>query len=109
MAASDQNISRETFDHLVDLAEFKLEESESQYLLKEMNAQLGAIDRMEAITLDEELPLASRGVPYPPERKQVLRADKEQSFENPGKIIAQAPETRDGYIVVPDIPHTTLE
>lgn len=109
MAMSDQNISRDTFDHLVDLAEFKLEESEAQYLLGEMNAQLAAIDQLEAIELDGNLPPASHGVPYPAGRKQRLRGDVVKPFEEAGEIIAQAPRTRDGYIVVPDIPHTTLE
>jgi len=32
-----------------------------------------------------------------------------EAIPNPGEILSQAPENRDGYIVVPDIPHTTLE
>jgi aspartyl-tRNA(Asn)/glutamyl-tRNA(Gln) amidotransferase subunit C len=27
----------------------------------------------------------------------------------PGKILKQAPQVEDGYIIVPDIPHTTLK
>ena len=109
MADPEKNISRETFDHLVDLAEFKLEESEAAYLLKEMNAQLGAIDQLAAIDLDESVQPAARGVPYPAERRQALREDEPETFGDPESINRQAPEARDGYIVVPDIPHTTLE
>lgn len=109
MDDSDQNISRETFDHLVDLAEFKLEESEAGYLLKEMNAQLGAIDQLAAIDLDDGVHPAARGVPYPAERRQALRKDDPEPFADPESINQQAPKTRDGYVVVPDIPHTTLE
>ena len=109
MGVSQEKITREIFDHLVDLAEFKLDEKESQYLLKEMNAQLGAIGQLAAIEIEDGLPPVSRGVPYPPERKQPLRDDKEVPFDDSARIIAQAPELEDGYIVVPDIPHTTLE
>ena len=109
MADPDQNISRETFDHLVDLAEFKLAESEAAYLLKEMNAQLGAIEQLAAIDLDADAHPAARGVPYPAERRQALRKDAVSPFADPERINKQAPITRDGYVVVPDIPHTTLE
>jgi len=109
MADLEKNISRETFEHLVDLAEFKLEESEAAYLLKEMNAQLGAIDQLAAINLDEGVQPAARGVPYPKERRQALREDDPEPFADPESINCQATETRDGYVVVPDIPHTTLE
>ena len=88
---------------------FQLTDEEAKYLLKEMNAQLAAIDQLEGILLDEEVQPASRGVPYPPERSQKLRVDKVDSEKNPDKITAQAPKTRDGFVVVPDIPHTALE
>ena len=109
MVDPEKNISRETFDHLVDLAEFKLEEPEAAYLLKEMNAQLGAIDQLAAIDLDEDVQPAARGVSYPKERRQGLREDEPETFGDPESIHRQAPETQDGYVVVPDIPHTTLE
>jgi len=71
-----QEISRETFDHLVELAALELSEDESDYLLTELNN---------------------------------LRKDDWDACEDADAIIDQSPVVDDGFIIVPDIPHTTLE
>jgi len=109
MSKNKDEIIRETFDHLVDLAEFALEEGEARYLLRELNSQLSAIHQLEAIPLDEDLPPASHGVPYPQDRKQPLREDLWDACKDASSILGQAPQTEGGYIVVPDIPHTDLD
>jgi len=102
-------IDRETFDNLVGLAALELDQSQAEYLLHELNNQLKAIRELAAIPLDESVPASLHGVPYNRENSAALREDTWLPHPDPAEIIAQAPEVRDGYIVVPDIPHTTLE
>jgi aspartyl-tRNA(Asn)/glutamyl-tRNA(Gln) amidotransferase subunit C len=102
-------IDRNTFDHLVSLAAFELDESQAKYLLREMNNQLKAIQELAAIPLDENMPVTSHGVPYTDQISALPRADEWLPFEHPEDIIAQAPQFENGYIIVPDIPHQTLE
>jgi aspartyl/glutamyl-tRNA(Asn/Gln) amidotransferase C subunit len=103
------SISPETFAHLVDLAALELSPEEGAYLLRQLNNQLKAIHELEAIPLDENLPLTSHGVPYTSAISQAPREDVWQACANPDEILAQAPETEDRSIVVPDIPHTKLD
>ena len=109
MPKDETEITPEIFNHLVDLAEFELDEDQAKYLLKELNSQLSAICQLENIQLEEDLYPSSHGVPYPPERKPDLRADERRPFTDYEAIMDQAPKSKDGFFVVPDIPHTTLE
>ena len=102
-------ISQEEFDHLVQLAALQLDEEQSQYLLCELNKQLNAIQELASIPIPEGLTITTHGVPYGKESKAELREDASDPFLNPDDIIAQAPQTEEGYLSVPDIPHTTLE
>ena len=101
-------ISGEVFDHLVHLAAFELSPKESEYLRRELNNQLKAIHELESIPIDSNIAITSHGVPYTKETTPPIRSDKLVPFPAPDAIITQAPETEDGYIVVPDIPHTQL-
>lgn len=102
-------ITRELFDHLVELAALELKPEEAEYLHKELNKQLRVIEELAAIPLDESTPLASHGVPYVPEIRSPLREDVISSSGIEKEILSQTPETEAGYIVVPEIPHETLE
>ncbi|MDX1437185.1 MAG: Asp-tRNA(Asn)/Glu-tRNA(Gln) amidotransferase subunit GatC [Anaerolineales bacterium] len=102
------SIDPDTFAHLVDLAALELEPEEADYLRRELNNQLTAIRELEAIPLDGETPLTYHGVPYTPESTPAIREDDWVSCPNPDDILAQAPDTTDRYIVVPDIPHEEL-
>jgi aspartyl-tRNA(Asn)/glutamyl-tRNA(Gln) amidotransferase subunit C len=102
-------IDRKTFMHMVELAALELDEQEGEYLRRELNHQLQAIHELEAIPLDEETPAASHGVPYTPEISAELREDIVEPFKDVPSIMEQAPESDDGYIVVPEIPHEDLE
>jgi aspartyl-tRNA(Asn)/glutamyl-tRNA(Gln) amidotransferase subunit C len=102
-------ITREIFDHIVRLAALELEEEEAEYLRRELNNQLKAIHELEAIPLKEATPLTSHGIPYPPEITPPIRTDEWSPFSEPEKILNQAPETEDRYIIVPEIRHTDLE
>jgi len=102
-------ISRETFDHMVNLAALELGAEEAEYLLKQMNQQLQAIAELEAIPLDAEISATLHGVHYTPETSPAPRLDEWLPYPDPDEIIAQAPNSVDHYVVVPDIPHTTLD
>jgi len=102
-------ITLEEFGHLVQLAALHLDEEQSQYLLHELNNQLKVIRELETIPLSEDLTITTHGVPYGKGSKAELREDISDPFPSPDEITAQAPQTEEGYLSVPDIPHTTLE
>ena len=104
-----QAITQELFDHLVGLASLELSQEESEYLLQELNNQLKAIDELEAIHLDDEKTITTHGVPYTKQITPDARDDQWEACPNPEDILAQAPEIRDRYVVVPDIPPTDLD
>ncbi len=111
MATDDKadSITPEIFNHLAQLAALELSFEEAEYLRKELNNQLKAVHELEAIPLDSATPITSHGVPYTAQISPPIRADEWEPFPNPEEILAQAPESEDGYIVVPDIPHIDLE
>lgn len=102
-------ITPELFDHLVRLAALELDPQESEYLRQQLNNQLKSIHELEAIPLDEGTTVTSHGVPYTPDTRPHPRDDQWIPYTHTEDILSQAPETEDGYIVVPDIPHTELE
>lgn len=103
-----EEISPELFQHLVELAALELDAEEAEYLRSELNKQLKAIDELAAIPLDEDTPIASHGVPYAEAIRPHLRKDDWAAGDAQADILAQAPDTGDGYIVVPDIPKEDL-
>jgi aspartyl-tRNA(Asn)/glutamyl-tRNA(Gln) amidotransferase subunit C len=104
-----EQITPDVFEHLVELAALELSPAEGDYLRRQLNNQLKAIHELEAIPLDEDIPPALHGVPYPQEIRSAPRPDEWVPYPDPESILAQAPETEDRYIVVPDIPHTLLD
>lgn len=104
-----ETITPELFNHLVQLAALDLSPDEAEYLRKELNNQLNAIHELEAIPLDSEIKITSHGVPYTLQTTPETRSDEWIPNPHPEEILAQAPETEDGYIIVPEIPHTDLE
>jgi aspartyl-tRNA(Asn)/glutamyl-tRNA(Gln) amidotransferase subunit C len=104
-----ETISPETFTHLVGLAALELTDAEFEYLREQLNHQLKSIHELEAIPLDENVPVTSHGVPYTAATSPAPRADEWFAYPNPEEILAQAPQVDEGYIIVPEIPHTDLE
>jgi aspartyl-tRNA(Asn)/glutamyl-tRNA(Gln) amidotransferase subunit C len=102
-------ITKEIFDHMVQLAALELDEKEAEYLRRELNNQLKAIDELEAIPIDPETPIASHGVPYTAAISAEARDDEWIPWPDPEAILAQAPESEERFFVVPDIPHEDLE
>lgn len=102
-------ITPESFEHLVELGAFAFDPEEADYLRRELNSQLKAIHQLEAVPLEAEVPITLHGVRYSHETQPALRADIWEPCDNPDEILAQAPQVEDRYIIVPDIPHTKLD
>ena len=102
-------ITPELFNHLVELAALELSNAEGEYLRRELNNQLKAIHELEAIPIDPSTPVASHGVPYTSATSPSIREDVVIPCPNQENLLKAAPETEDGYIVVPDIPHQNLK
>lgn len=103
-----EEITREIFEKLVELAALELGEEEGEYIRQQLNNQLTAITELAAVPLPEGTPLAAHGVPYTPEISPKERQDRHNPFPNPAGILEIAPETEDGYIITPEIPHEDL-
>jgi aspartyl-tRNA(Asn)/glutamyl-tRNA(Gln) amidotransferase subunit C len=101
-------ITPEIFDHLVQLAALELSAEEAEYLRKELNNQLRAIRDLEAIPLAKDTPITLHGVTYTPETTPPMRSDDWKPDPTGKDILPQAPQSKDGYIIVPEIPHTDL-
>ncbi|MBT3239612.1 MAG: Asp-tRNA(Asn)/Glu-tRNA(Gln) amidotransferase subunit GatC [Chloroflexi bacterium] len=105
----DEKITREIFDHMVDLAALELTEEEAEYLRDQLNKQLTAVDELVAIPLDSDIQPAAHGVPYTSENSAPLRQDIHDPFPNVEDILKNAPETEDRYFIVPGIPLEDLD
>ena len=104
-----EQITTEVFDHLVGLAALQLDAEQAEYLRRQLNNQLKAIAELEAIPLDKDVPISLHGVPFEEPASAPPRDDEWKPYPDPAGILAQAPQVEDGYIVVPDIPHTELK
>lgn len=102
-------ITREVFDHLVDLAALQLSEDQAEYLRGQLNNQLKAINELAAIPIDADVPINLHGVLFEKAESARPREDVWQKYPDAEGILKQAPQVEDGYIVVPDIPHTELK
>ena len=102
-------ITRELFDKLVDLAALQLEEEEAEYIRRQLNAQLSAIHELAAVPLDEDTPPAAHGVPYNLNISAPARQDAHKPFPKPEEILSGAPEEEDRYFITPEIPHEDLD
>lgn len=101
-------ITPELFQHLVQLAALQLDSEEAEYIRRQLNNQLKAINELAQIPLAADTPITSHGVPYTAETTPAIRSDEWQPCPDPEKILSQAPRLEDGYIIVPDIKHTEL-
>ena len=102
-------ITKDIFDHLVSLAALQLSDDQAEYLRRQLNNKLKDIHELEAIPLDADIPISLHGVPFEEAGSSQPREDVWKKHPDPASILAQAPQVEDGYIVVPDIPHTSLK
>lgn len=103
-----EKITKEIFNHMVDLAALELTETEAEYLRKQLNNQISSIEELIAINIDETIPHAAHGVSYTKENSASMREDKWVPFDNVEAILSQAPEVDNRFYVVPNIPHEDL-
>lgn len=104
-----EQITQEIFDHLVVLAALELNPDQADYLRQQLNNQLKAIHELEAIPLDENVPISLHGVPYDEPGSAKPREDVWRKCPDVQAILDQAPQIEERYIVVPDIPHIELK
>lgn len=104
-----EQITQEIFDHLVALAAQELNADQAEYLRRQLNNQLKAIHELEAIPLDENVPISLHGVPYDEPGSAQPREDVWRKYPDVQAILDQAPQIEERYIVVPDIPHIELK
>lgn len=104
-----EEITREVFAHLVELAALELTPQEAEYIRQQLNAQLKAIHALEAIPLDANASVTSHGVPFNAAISPEPRPDEWIPYPHRADLLAQAPDVQGGYIIVPEIPHTDLD
>lgn len=104
-----EEITRDLFNKLVDLAALELDEEEAEYIRRQLNDQLTAIAELAAVPLDEETAAAAHGVPYTADTSAPARKDTADPFPRPEDILEGAPEVVDRYIIAPETPHEDLE
>ena len=104
-----EQISRDDFRRLAELASLELPEAEAEYLRKELNNQMISIEVLESIPIESDTGAAAHGLPYTELNSPVPRQDLTRQDPHRQEILDQAPELEDGYIVVPDISHQELE
>lgn len=105
---SAHEISMDIFRHLVDLAALHLDDEEAEYLHRELNKQLQSIRELDAIEIEEDVPITSHGVPYSDAMRLPLREDRIEPSTAADDILEQAPQADGRSIIVPDIPHEDI-
>ena len=102
-----EEIDEGLFRRLVELAALQLTNEEAVYLRAQLNQQLNVIHEMDAIPVGSDVESSAHGVPYTDSNSAPLRADvlTQKPHLDLGNI---APQFRDGYIIVPETPHTKL-
>jgi aspartyl/glutamyl-tRNA(Asn/Gln) amidotransferase C subunit len=102
-------ITPELFERLAELAALDLGPEESEYLRGQLNSQLRAIHELARIPVAANVPPAAHGITYAAGLRPPLRADAPDCDPAlAARILAQAPESDEGYFVVPEIPHTEV-
>lgn len=104
----EEVITKTMFEDLVQTAMIELSPEEKEEIRAELNEQMKIIRELETIPLEGDLKPVVHGNPFPPEIRGELREDIVVPFDNVAGIMAQAPRTKDGYVVSPDVPHQKL-
>lgn len=104
----DEVIGKELFDELAQTGGIRLSSGEAEDLREEMNRQMQIIRQLEAIPLDDQVRPVVHGNPFPPEVRCGLREDEWIRFSDPAAILGQAPASRDGYFISPDVLHQKI-
>lgn len=92
------SIDSKTAAHVARLARIRVEEAELEGLAQEFNAILGFIEQLEEVDVSEVEPMTS----VTPMRL-ARRVDAVTDGDQPQKVLANAPEAREGFFAVPKV------
>ena len=84
--------------HLAHLARIAVEESEVEHLRGELNAILAFVAQLEEVNVEGVEPMTSV---TPMQLK--MREDKVTDGGDAARVLANAPETQDGFFLVPKV------
>ena len=92
------SIDTKTAAHVARLARIRVEEAELPALAEEFNAILGFIEQLEEVDVTGVEPMVS----VTPMRL-TRREDRVTDGDQPQKVLANAPEAREGFFAVPKV------
>jgi len=92
------SIDRETARRVAKLARIKVEEDALDALAGEFNAILGFVEQLNEVDVDGVEPMTSV-TPMRLKRREDAVSDGDQ----PGKVLANAPDAREGFFAVPKV------
>ncbi|MGR3290259.1 MAG: Asp-tRNA(Asn)/Glu-tRNA(Gln) amidotransferase subunit GatC [Paracoccaceae bacterium] len=92
------SIDTKTAAHVAKLARIKVEEKDLPELASEFNAILGFIEQLNEVDVDGVEPMVSV-TPMRLKRRQ----DKVTDGNMPAKVLANAPDVREGFFAVPKV------
>lgn len=103
-----EEIDIQLFERLVRLAAMELTEEEAVYLRGQMNQQLNVIQELDQIPTDDKLEISTHGITYTPANSMAPREDALDPTKPKIDLEKFAPEVKDNFIIVPEIPHQKL-
>ena len=109
LSGKDRMIDKDLFDELAQTGALKLDPEESETLRTELNKEFALIRQLETVPLGESICPVVHGKQFPAHIRCELREDEWIPFADAAGIIAQAPLSRDGFIVSPEIVHLKLD
>ena len=92
------SIDTKTAAHVARLARIRVEEADLDALAQEFNAILGFIEQLEEVDVSDVEPMVS----VTPMRL-ARRVDGVTDGDQPAKVLANAPEEREGFFAVPKV------
>lgn len=92
------SIDTDTAAHVARLARIRVEEKDLPALAEEFNAILGFIEQLEEVDVSDVDPMVS----VTPMRL-ARRTDAVTDGDQPGKVLKNAPEAREGFFAVPKV------
>lgn len=91
-------INQETVAKIARLARIRVEESEKQTLVGELNGIMGWIEQLAQVNTDGVEPMTGAS-----NMQSKLRPDAVTDGDKQADILKNAPESREGYFVVPKV------
>lgn len=103
-----EEIDETVFQHLVELAALELTGEEALYLRQQLNQQLRVVHEMDSMQISSDVKTNPHGIAYTETNSAPIREDVLEPGKKPLDLASIAPQFEDGFIIVPEIPHTKL-